>query len=74
MDDGLETITFRPCILANEIRNEETHICAVAIGGFCIVAFQYISGHSNLISDIDSFLDVAEVIVGFVNDVYCLQY
>lgn len=69
LGDGLETIGFRPKIVAKQILKEGTRISAVAIGGFSIEALKEITGDKNLIFEIDSFFDLAEVVVGFVNDV-----
>lgn len=69
LGDGLETIGFRPRRVAKRIRKEGTRICAVAVGGFSTKALEDITGDPNLIFEIDDFFDLAEVVVGFVNDV-----
>lgn len=69
LGDGLDTIGFRPRFIARKIRKEGIRICAVAVGGFSTKALKSITGDSNLIFEIDSFFDLAEVVVGFVNDV-----
>lgn len=73
LGDGLETIGFAPRFVARRIRKEGIRICAVAIGGFSTNALRAITGDGNLIFEIDSFFDLAEVVVGFVNDVCGLQ-
>lgn len=73
LGDGLETIGFGPRFIARRIRKEGTRICAVAVGGFSTTALQAITGDENLIFEINSFFDLAEVVVGFVNDVCGFQ-
>lgn len=69
LGDGLETIGFRPRFVARRVRKDGTRICAVAVGGFSTAALKDITKDPNLIFEIDDFFDLAEVVVGFVNDV-----
>lgn len=73
LGDGLETIGFRPKRIAKRILADGTRICAVAVGGFSTTQLEEITGDGNLIFEIDSFFDLAEVVVGFVNDVCGIQ-
>lgn len=69
LGDGLDTIGFRPRRVARKLMKKNIRICAVAVGGFSTLALQSITGDPNLIFEIDQFFDLAEVVVGFVNDV-----
>lgn len=69
LGDGLETIGFRPRRIARRIRSEGTRICAVAVGGFDTEALEDITGDPNLVLKIDEFFELAEIVVGLVNDV-----
>lgn len=70
LGDGLESVGFAPIRIARRIRKDRIDISAVAVGQFSLSGLKQIVGNDrNKIVTIDGFFELAEIVVGLVNDV-----
>lgn len=65
----LQRVGSRARFLADHFRNDNSQICAVAIGRFDLSPLETITGDRNLIFTVHQFFDLAEVVVELVNNV-----
>lgn len=69
LGNGLNSLNFFSRFLASRARRDGVTIYAIAIGRFSTKALLSITADSSRIYEIDSFFDLAGVVVGLVNDV-----